>query len=266
MFKYKYSDEEAKDVYVKLKHLVHTEQLYQESSTRAKLSPQEEFAFRLFRQPQRPNEGFGTIKTYSPPEYRRLPTAPKVLPLHESYSTASARRFGLFYDPKSAFEQLNTPLSHCVNKNYFIRPYESGESFLHGLISGLFLPAATILLSPAFAMVYLPSIFIELGVGLAAMFQAAYYLSTGNRRNAELYAWDALSRILLSCALFVVIPISIPFEMVRFFTRSLVTMMVLTKQCVGALSKESDALGSTVIEPSLVPQPESTDLPQTLQL
>jgi len=139
-------------------------------------------------------------------------------------------------------DRIATPINECFSqkRNYFFKPYTSAPQFLYNSIHGYFLTnnaynASMGMLGNSFFtlnMLVLPAV-IELVSGITSLFSALYHLTIAKTRNdrAELtkakeYCLDATTRLVLVIPLATASIVSIPFEIARFFTK---TISILTK-------------------------------------
>jgi hypothetical protein len=158
---------------------------------------------------------------------------PRVLSLSNAFFQTTTREAHDFYTPRDAFKnRIGAPLTTCVSdlKNHFFRPYASGASFFDGFAFGFFIPSLTAL-SPAAAIGACLSALGELVIGMGALLKSLFYLAKGDTGLAKRYALDGITRVMLSPVLAIVSLLAMPVEVVRFFTRTIVTLFELVKDC-----------------------------------
>ena len=139
-------------------------------------------------------------------------------------------------------DRVVTPINECLGqkRKYFFKPYNSAPQLLYNSIHGYFLTsnayyASMGMLSNSLftlSMLCLPAV-IELVSGITSLLSALYHLTIAKTRNdrAELtkakeFCLDATTRLVLVIPLAAVSIASIPFEIARFFTK---TISILTK-------------------------------------
>lgn len=175
---------------------------------------------------------------------------PLVLSLSNSFFLASKQDAYKFYTPTDAFEnRIFAPIATIFNnkKNHFFKSYESGASFVDGLVYGLLLPGLTAI-SPSAAVGVCIAALMELVIGIGSMAKACFYSCKGETEKAKRYAWDGLSRIMMFPALLVTSLFAMPVEVIRFLTRSIATLVELAKPSLTLPPAQS------VVQP-VAPQP-----------
>lgn len=169
--------------------------------------------------------------------------APLVLSLPGAFYEGTESDVHRFYTPADAFNRrICGPLTTCFStpRHFFFRPYGSGASAVDGFISGLFIPGLCVL-NPVAAVGVCIGALIELVLGFAFAVKALVHAVKGETAMAKQYAWDGLSRLMLSPVLALLSIISMPIEMIRFFTRSISTLINFVKDRMDAVPLKSPA-------------------------
>jgi hypothetical protein len=159
--------------------------------------------------------------------------APLVLSMSSAFFQSTQQEVHEFYTPTQAIEtRVFGPVKTVFNnpKNHFFKRYESAASFVDGVVHGLFIPTLTVF-SPSAAIGACLAAISELIIGIGSLGKAIYHLAKGETNKAKQYAWDGLSRLMLSPIMAVVSLLAMPVEVIRFFTRSIASLVHMAKNC-----------------------------------
>lgn len=133
------------------------------------------------------------------------------------------------YTPSTIFkERIVMPIKTSVNngKMHFFAPYEGSDSFKDGFFS---------LVGHAPMLAF--SFFSEFLLSLSCVIKAVMALLDSKPIAAKIHIFNAASHFLLIPAMAVVAAINVPIEIIRFFTRSIATLINICNPCTGEENK-----------------------------
>lgn len=161
------------------------------------------------------------LKQHATPE-----CIPNVLSIPAAFYHASCENdsYSLkMYTPKTILkERLYAPIKTAFNNGrmHFFSRYESVNSCFDGFCS---------LAGHAHMLVF--SLFSELLLSLSYLIKAGSALADNKRSKAKEYILTAASHFILVPSMAMVAAINVPMEIMRFFTRSITTLINLCKTC-----------------------------------
>lgn len=162
-------------------------------------------------------------------------------------------------------ERIGTPIAKWTAnpRDCFFRPYFNRMEAANGFLNGFLTPLCGILAAfgvlgvwsahpAAIIALFCGPAIIELIAGIVGLAQAFwhqmkafYYQSASEQNEAASYFLDAVTRFALVIPLAVVSLVSAPFELVRFLTRGISTLMACLPESEEGLNEQSDLIDTS---------------------